>query len=459
MYALKPQKVVNVTVQIRTILWTVALFTIILTGCAGDNDPTPAPLVATPETGAVESSPTIVATEDSTPTSEVMAGETPEPETDPTAEATAEAQATEPPPSEETADLETLEIELQEAASGLNQPLKIVSAYDGSNRLFIVEKGGTIRTLLNGEFTPEPFLDITERVGSQGSEQGLLGLAFHPDFPEANVVFINYTDTGGNTIVSRFTVEGDAAIADPGSEEVLLAVEQPAANHNGGHLLFGPDGYLYIGLGDGGGSGDQFGNAQNGATLLGAMLRIDVDSGDPYGIPEDNPFLDNADVRDEIWATGLRNPWRYDFDRSTGDLYIADVGQNRIEEVNVQPGDSQGGENYGWPVMEGSECYQADECDQTGLVLPVTEYTHDDGCSVTGGNVYRGETYPQMAGIYLFSDFCSGNIWGLTQTAGEWQTRLLAEPGFSVSSFGEDEAGELYLVDLTSGVLYAIVAN
>ena len=454
---MKPQKVVNATVQIRTILWTVALFALVLTGCAGDDDLTPAPLVTTPKTGAVESSPTAMAADDSTPASQAAVEETPA--TAPTADAVSGSQATEPPTGGETADLETLEIELQEVISGLNQPLKVVSAYDGSNRLFIVEKGGTIGTIQDGELNPEPFLDITGRVGSEGSEQGLLGLAFHPDFPETNVFFVNYTDVDGNTTISRFTVDGDAAMVNPDSEEVLLTVEQPAANHNGGHLLFGPDGYLYIGLGDGGGAGDQFDNAQNGETLLGAMLRIDIDSGDPYGIPEDNPFVGNDNYRPEIWATGLRNPWRYDFDRATGDLYIADVGQNQIEEVNVQPGESQGGENYGWPIMEGTTCFEADECDQFGLVLPVTEYTHDDGCSVTGGNVYRGETYPRMAGVYFFSDFCSGNIWGLTQTDGEWQTRLLAESGYSVSSFGEDEASELYLVDLTSGILYAIVAS
>ena len=188
------------------------------------------------------------------------------------------------------------------------------------------------------------------------------------------------------------------------------------------------------------------------------MLRVDVDSADPYGIPGDNPFVGNDDVRDEIWAIGLRNPWRYDFDTETGDLYIADVGQNMIEEVNVQPGASPGGENYGWPILEGTACFEANECDQTGLVLPVTEYTHAQGCSITGGNVYRGTSYPPMAGIYFFSDFCSGNLWGLVQANGEWQTRLLLETGYAVSSFGEDEAGEIYLVNMSSGTLYTLVA-
>lgn len=433
----------NATVRMQTIFWMTVLFAFTLSGCAGDDEPTPP--------GAVEASPTAEAVGEAT-----EAAESQTPATDPTVGSTPAAEPTEEP-ADVTVDLEVLDIQLQEVASGLALPLKVVSAYDGSNRIFIVEKGGTIRTLLDGEVNPEPFLDISERVGSDGSEQGLLGLAFHPEFPESNVFFVNYTDTDGNTTISRFTVDGETA--NPDSEEVLLAVEQPASNHNGGHLLFGPDGYLYIGLGDGGGAGDQFGNAQNGATLLGAMLRIDVDGGDPYGIPEDNPFVGDDSYRPEIWAIGLRNPWRYDFDRETGDLYIADVGQNQIEEINVQPGDSQGGENYGWPIMEGTSCFDADECDQTGLVLPVAEYTHDDGCSVTGGNVYRGETYPQMTGVYFFSDFCSGNLWGLTQAHGEWQTRLLLETGYSVSSFGEDEAGELYLVDLASGILYAIVAN
>ncbi len=444
----------NSTVQIRTILWAVALVALVLAGCAGDDEPTSTPGATPAEIGAVEPPPSETGADEPadgpTPTSARVAEETP------TSNPDAEQEATADPTSVDTASLDEVEVELQEVADGLSQPVKVVSAYDGNGRLFVVEKGGTIRIVLNGELNAEPFLDISERVGSEGSEQGLLGLAFHPDFPETSEFFVNYTDVNGNTVISRFTVDGDTANA--GSEEVLLMLDQPASNHNGGHLLFGPDGYLYIGTGDGGGSGDQFGNAQNGQSLLGKMLRIDVDSADPYGIPGDNPFVGNDDVRDEIWAIGLRNPWRYDFDAATGDLYIADVGQNMIEEVNVQPGASPGGENYGWPILEGTACFEASECDQTGLVLPVTEYTHAQGCSITGGNVYRGTRYPQMAGIYFFSDFCSGNLWGLVQANGEWQTRLLLETGYAVSSFGEDEAGEIYLVDMSSGTLYTLVA-
>lgn len=337
-------------------------------------------------------------------------------------------------------------------------PVKVVSAYDGSNRLFVVEKGGTIVIVQDGTVQEERFLSIPDRVQSEGSEQGLLGLDFHPDFANNGYFFVNYTDVNGDTVISRFEANAERTAADADTEMILLSIEQPAANHNGGHLLFGPDGYLYIGMGDGGGAGDTYGNAQNGATLLGAMLRIDVDGGDPYGIPEDNPFVGDDNVLDEIWAIGLRNPWRYDFDRETGDLYIADVGQNRIDEVSFQPGDSNGGENYGWPIMEGSECFEAETCNMEGLVLPVAGYTHEMGCSVTGGNVYRGAEYPAMNGVYFYSDFCSGNLWGLTNTNGEWQSRLFLETGYSVSSFGEDEAGEIYFVDMYSGILYRIAA-
>jgi glucose/arabinose dehydrogenase len=298
-------------------------------------------------------------------------------------------------------------------------------------------------------------------VGSSGSEQGLLGLAFHPGYAQSGLFFVNYTDRAGDTVVSRFSLGADPARADPASEVVLLALEQPAANHNGGHLAFGPDGYVYIGTGDGGASGDRFGNGQNGATLLGAMLRLDVDGGEPYAVPPGNPFLDDPGVRDEIWAIGLRNPWRYSFDRLTGELYIADVGQNQYEEVNVQPAGSPGGENYGWPIMEASHCFpESQTCSQEGLILPVVEYDHGQGCSVTGGYVYRGETFPSLRGIYLFGDYCSGRIWGLARSAGgTWQAAELAQTDLRISSFGEDEAGELYVLDMGNGVLYRIGAS
>jgi glucose/arabinose dehydrogenase len=464
-----PQKVVIPNVSIRLLLFLSLASLLVLAGCTGDDDDpppaTPTAAVAEPEPDATEPAddPT-TSPADATPTEETPATATaePEPDAEPTAEEVAEPTA-EPEddstPPAATGDLNELEITLQEITGGLNTPVKVVSANDNSQRIFVVEKAGSIAVVQDGSVQDERFLSIPERVNSDGSEQGLLGLAFHPDFETNGWLYVNYNDLDGHTVVSRFETNDDHSAADPDSELVLLFIEQPASNHNGGHILFGPDGYLYIGTGDGGGSGDTFEQAQDTTTLLGKMLRIDVGSGGPYGIPADNPFVDDPDVRDEIWATGLRNPWRYDFDPETGDLYIADVGQNRIEEVSVQPGDSAGGENYGWPIMEGTECFQADECDQDGLVLPVTEYMHDMGCSVTGGNVYRGDAFPAMTGIYFFSDFCSGNVWGLAEVDGEWQTRLLLESGYNVSSFGVDEAGELYLVDMYSGVLYRITAE
>jgi glucose/arabinose dehydrogenase len=324
-----------------------------------------------------------------------------------------------------------------------------------------VEKVGRIRVVRNGVLAESAFLDITDRVGASASEQGLLGLAFHPDYATNGSLFVNYTNRAGDTVISRFSVSSDAGGANPSSEVILLTIEQPAGNHNGGHLAFGADGYLYAGLGDGGGAADQFGNGQNGSTFLGAMLRLDVDSEQPYAVPAANPFVGIASVRDEIWAIGLRNPWRFSFDRLTGDLYIADVGQNRYEEVSVQPADSVGGQNYGWPVMEGLHCFPEDRaCDQAGLTLPVVEYDHAQGCSVTGGYVYRGPEFPLLEGIYVYGDYCSGRIWGLALSSeGSWGSAQLARVGINLSSFGEDEAGELYVVDMGQGELYKLAAR
>ncbi len=326
--------------------------------------------------------------------------------------------------------------------------------------MFILEQPGRIRVVENGTLLQPAFLDIVSQVTSEGNEQGLLGLAFHPGYTENGRFFINYTGRGVDTVVSSWSVSQDRNVAEPGSETVLLTVDQPAANHNGGHLVFGPDGYLYIGLGDGGGAGDRYGNGQNGQTLLGAMLRLDVDAGEPYAIPDDNPFLGEPAVLDEIWATGLRNPWRYSFDRLTGDLYIADVGQNAWEEVNFQPAASGGGENYGWPIMEGTHCFSGEGCGSEGLVAPVWEYDHSAGCSVTGGYVYRGRQYPILQGIYVVGDYCSGTIWGLARGAGgTWRSAVLAQTDANLSSFGQDEEAELYLVDRSSGTLYRLVAR
>ena len=272
--------------------------------------------------------------------------------------------------------------------------------------------------------------------------------------------FVNYTDRQGDTVISRFVVSQDPAQADPSSKVVVLTVDQPAANHNGGQLAFGPDGFLYAGLGDGGRAGDPLGNGQNTQTLLGKMLRLDVDHGQPYTVPASNPFAGDLGFRPEIWATGLRNPWRFSFDRATGDLYIADVGQDEYEEIDYQPAGSRGGENYGWSIMEGLHCYPAGEaCDPAGLILPVAEYDHSQGCSVTGGYVYRGQQFPSLDGTYLFGDYCSGRIWGLARDGqGQWRMAEVGRANVEPSSFGEDESGELYLADLQGVQLYKIVA-
>jgi glucose/arabinose dehydrogenase len=363
-------------------------------------------------------------------------------------------------------DLTTIRLEMQLIADGLDTPVGIANADDGSGRLFVLEKVGRIRVWQDGELLAAPFLDISDRVGSSQSEQGLLGLAFHPGYAENGRFYVNYTNRQGDTVISRFSMPvgwdaGSPPVADPGSETTLLMPDQPAANHNGGHLAFGPDGYLYIGTGDGGGAGDRYGNGQNGATLLGAMLRLDVDNGAPYAVPPDNPFVGNAAVRDEIWAMGLRNPWRYSFDRLTGDLYIADVGQNVYEEVDLQTASQGGGQNYGWPIMEASHCFPADsQCDQAGLNLPLLEYDHTQGCSVTGGYVYRGDQFPGFQGVYVFGDYCSGRIWGVRARAGgDPQVVQLARADLQLSSFGEDERGELYLVDMGGGKLFKLVVQ
>jgi glucose/arabinose dehydrogenase len=290
--------------------------------------------------------------------------------------------------------------------------------------------------------------------GGGYTERGLLGLAFHPNYAENGLFFVNYTNRSGNTEVVRYNVMADDPDqADPASATTLLTVTQPYANHNGGHLAFGPDGYLYIGLGDGGSGGDPQGNGQNRTALLGKMLRIDVDSGDPYGIPEDNPFVNDSAYRPETWALGFRNPWRYSFDRATGDLYIADVGQGNWEEVSFQPADSEGGENYGWNIFEANHPFEGSG-DRAAFVMPIAEYSHSEGISITGGYVYRGEAIPDLQGVYLYGDWGSGRIWAAYRDeSGTWQTSEFMETGHSISSFGEDEAGELYAVDYSGSVL------
>jgi len=331
--------------------------------------------------------------------------------------------------------------------------------YAGDDRLFVVEQSGRIRIIKKGQLLDQLYLDITDKVTTDGNEQGLLSVAFHPDYAANGQFFVNYTrQPDGATVIERYTVsKDDPDRADDQSGRVILTIAQPEANHNGGQLQFGPDGYLYIGMGDGGGQGDQhgsIGNGQNLKALLGKILRVDVTNQDTYVIPATNPF------GTEVWAYGLRNPWRFSFDRATNDLYIADVGQNTYEEVDFQPASSKGGENYGWRITEGWHCYSPSEgCDQTGLVLPVAEYSHDvGGCSVTGGYVYRGSKYPALQGAYFFGDYCTGNIWSLQRSGDQWQMTKQLESGVRISSFGEDVNGELYVVD-HGGAIYQLAAR
>ena len=328
--------------------------------------------------------------------------------------------------------------------SGLNRPVDIQPANDGTGRLFIIEKYGVIRVFENGQLLESPFLNIDDRVNDSGNEMGLLGLAFHPDYEQNGFFYVNYTGDGGDTRISRFQASGN--IADPNSEKVLMIIEQPYPNHNGGALAFGPDGYLYAGLGDGGLAGDPHKNGQDTTSLLGKILRLDVNNGDTYSIPSDNPF------GNEVWAYGLRNPWRISFDRQTGDLYIGDVGQSQWEEIDYLPAGSQGGANFGWSIMEGGHGY--DGLAQPDMLLPAAEYSHSEGgCSVTGGYVYRG-TMPEWNGIYLYGDYCSGKIWGLILSNGQRQNQVMFETGVTITTFGQDESGEIYFASDNGNVYY-----
>ena len=353
-------------------------------------------------------------------------------------------------------DLGAVEIDLEPFVDGLEGPLLLTHAGDGTGRFFVVEQNGTVRIVEDGELAEEPFLDISDKTEG-GGEQGLLGLAFHPAFDRNGRFFVNYTDLEGDTIVAGYRAEG--ARADPASEQVLLKIEQPYPNHNGGHLAFGPDGYLYIASGDGGAGGDPQDNGQDRDALLGKLLRIDVDAGDPYAIPSDNPFADGSDGAPEVWAYGLRNPWRFSFDEGSETLWVGDVGQGELEEIN-RVGSDEAGLNYGWNEMEGSRCYEGDDCDTSGKVLPVTEYGHDLGCSVTGGFVYRGSEFPKLNGAYFFADYCSGRIWAIDAAAeGPVEPTLLFSSERALSSFGLDEDGELYVTDIGAGEVLRVVAR
>ena len=354
----------------------------------------------------------------------------------------------------------------EKVVGGLEMPVYLTHAGDGSGRLFVVEQAGRIRIVKDGAIQ-STFLDITDRVLSPDNggenEEGLLSVAFPPGFgSEKNHFYVYYTfafdtDEGYNR-VSRFYL-GDNGLADPNSEEQVILFEHPVyKNHNGGQLVFGPDGYLYIGTGDGGGRGDPGQNAQNPLSLLGKILRIDVESGaDTYQVPPDNPFFGKPGHHPEIWALGLRNPWRISFDRQTEDMFIGDVGQANWEEVDFQPSTSPGGENYGWNILEGTHCYETATCDDSGMTPPVFEYpTHaDNQCSVTGGYVYRGPNL-DWQGIYIFGDFCSGKIWGLQNADSNWLNQLLLDTDKWISTFGEDQAGNLYFADRVTGEIYML---
>jgi glucose/arabinose dehydrogenase len=347
-------------------------------------------------------------------------------------------------------------ISLAPVAQGLGRIVAVTHAGDGSGRLFVTLQTGQILILEAGAVLPTPFLDISALISGSG-EQGLLSVAFHPRYRENGFFYVNYTDLAGDTVVARYSVSAtNPDRADPASARVILTQDQPFTNHNGGQLQFGLDGRLFIGLGDGGGANDPQGNGQNRGTLLGKLLRIDVDAGDPYAIPADNPFVSDPGTRPEIWALGLRNPWRFTFDRVTGDLFVADVGQSSREEVDFEPAGSPGGRNYGWVDMEGSICrLPAGGCD--GFTAPVLEYDHGQGCSITGGYRYRGLRFPSLAGFYLYGDYCSGRIWGARELEGSWTSWQLLDTDLPITTFGEDEEGTPYVAG-NDGRLFRVEA-
>lgn len=372
--------------------------------------------------------------------------------------------------------VESLSIKVNNIADGFMGPVAMDCPKDGSGRLFICEQTGKIKIIKSGEVSKTPFLDVSGKLDKTNkiySEKGLLGIAFHPEYKENGRFFIYYSapsqKSGSNhkSILAEYKVSATSDIADPSSEKIIMEVEQPEANHNGGQLAFGPDGFLYIALGDGGGAGDKHstsGNAQDLNTLLGKILRIDVSeksgSKNPYAVPPDNPFVNTKNSRPEIWVYGLRNPWRFSFDRKTGELFCADVGQNEWEEINI----IEKGKNYGWKIMEGNHCYEpSTNCNQKGLTAPVAEYDHDTGISITGGFVYRGKNIPGLQGKYIFGDW-KGKLFYLEAVSGKWEIKELKieskkdnDLDLNINSFGEDESGELYI--LTQKLTGTITAN
>jgi glucose/arabinose dehydrogenase len=351
---------------------------------------------------------------------------------------------------EDGAPVETAAVRLELVATGLDSPV-FLTAPANDPRLFVVEQEGRIRLIRDGRLQGPPFLDITDRVGS-GGERGLLSVAFHPDYATNGFLYVNYTDRSGDTRIERYHAAPSSDAADPASGKLLLTIDQPYSNHNGGLVMFGPDRMLYIGMGDGGSGGDPQGFGQNPTARLGKILRIDVDRGDPYAIPANNPYATTGGAR-EIWAIGVRNPWRFSFDGPTGLFIMADVGQNEWEEIHAAPA-STPGINYGWNIMEGTHCFRSSGCSRTGLNVPIHEYNHSDGCSITGGYVYRGPAMPSLAGTYFYSDYCQGWLKSFRIADGRatgHQTWDVAKIG-SVSSFGLDSAGELYMLSANGGI-------
>lgn len=417
----------------------------------------------TPIAAAEKSTPTIA------PTAPIVASSTAENTAEPTtipatAEPSAEPTITSTPtpsptPTNTPIPAESVDsISLVPVLEGVfSRPVYLTHAAD--ERLFIVEQAGVVHILKDGQLLEEPYLDIQDRVGSSQLEQGLLSIAFHPDYQQNGRFFAYYTDAVGTTHISSFEVsDDDPDRADASSEIVLLSVDQPFPNHNGGQLKFGPDGYLYAGFGDGGSANDPLSNGQDPNTLLGSLLRLDVDhSKEIYALPAANPFVSDETRRNEIWSWGLRNPWRFSFDQLTGDLFIADVGQNLWEEVHFQPAASQGGENYGWNTLEASHCFLTSNCDKKGLELPIFEYSHQEGCSITGGYMYRGQQFLSLYGNYFVADFCSGIIWRLfPETEDFWSSLKVLDTDLVISSFGEDVNGELYILVHDDGSLFQI---
>lgn len=352
-------------------------------------------------------------------------------------------------------------IELEPVVSGFNQPVDVVDPKDGTGRLFVVERTGMIRILHDGTILPDPFLDLTGKLATSVIEQGLWSIAFHPKYAENGYCYTTSSPSTHEWRLERYQVSKDPNRADPSSAQTILSFEHSGDHHYAGEMMFGPDGYLWISSGDGGGSFDTYHNAQNPATLMGAILRLDVDSKFPYAIPKDNPYATSTTYRPEIWAKGLRNPWRFSFDRLTGDMYIGNVGESTWEEVQFQPAGSKGGENYGWPELEGPGCSAiAPTCNPSLYTLPAIYYKHTQGCAVIGGYVERGDTSSPMYGTYVFSDFCNGTFWtAMRDEKGAWQWGMRMPTVLHVSTFGEDSSGHIYAADFSSGAIYKMSAT